>query len=80
MLAAVAVPCTLPCGLQNGAAADEANAGDQPLDDPRLIFIVHLTGRRAPQHIAATGHGHQRKRAQTDAVRLFLAIPSDRQR
>ena len=64
-------------GLQNGAAADEADSSDDALDDAGLGVEAHVARLPAEKDVAATGHGHHGKRAHADAVRLAFPIPSD---
>ena len=62
----------------NGPAADEADAGGEPLDNVGAGRRVAARDGIGQQHVAAARHGHQRERAQPHAVLHLFAFPSDR--
>jgi hypothetical protein len=75
--AAVAVPCTSPPALDDGAAADETDAGDHALDEARPAFGIDTKESLRPLDEAAGRDGDQREGAHTGAVVLALPVPAD---
>jgi hypothetical protein len=66
--------------FQDSAAADEADAGDESLEDARLLRRARAEELAGEQDEPATGDGDDGKGAQSGAACLALAVLSERKR
>jgi len=63
--------------LEDGTAADEPDAGDQPLDDARIGLGMVAQDPFGCLHEAARGNGDQREGAQAGTALRPLPVPAD---
>src|SRR5206468_3011139 len=63
--------------VQDGATPDKTDPGGQALNDARPVGAGNRVGQ---QNVSASSHGHQRERADADAVFSLFALPTDGQR
>ena len=64
-------------GLGPGAAAYEADAAEEALEDARLGVGAGRCDIPRDEEVATARHGHQREGAESDAVARSLPVPAD---